>query len=223
MSSFSVDDLVASMSSNHIGQEAMELAALQAQLAQTLYSSQAVPMANDHRRATHANTPIACTPTSSSFWERPEFSRRRSNSIANKRELEEQYESVDAMEEDELMVEDMLFPSNASSADATTYPASHMPPPPSPTLYPRHSHSHSRKSSASFSSMHYDAQSPGGSLFATTDPFYLAQLAAQQNGPPPSFFSQFGNPAQQSPFLKGHPFAHRQNASEVHPSTAFVR
>ena len=67
--------------------------------------------------------------------------------------------------------------------------------------------------------MHYDQPS----LFATTDPFYLAQLAAQQSGPAPSFFSQFGKPAQQSPFLTGHPFAHRQCASEVHPSTAFVR
>lgn len=164
---------------------------------------------------------MACTPTSSSLWERPEFDRRRSNSVVSKRDMEEQRENVDAMDEDELVVEDMLFPSAASASDATTYPASNMPPPPSPTLYPRHSHS--RKSSASFSSMHYDVPSAGSSLFATTDPFYLAQMAAQQNGPAPSFLSQFGKPAQQSPFLKGHPFAHRQNASEVHPSTAFVR
>ncbi|EKM59558.1 uncharacterized protein PHACADRAFT_250142 [Phanerochaete carnosa HHB-10118-sp] len=217
--SFSVDDLVSSMSSNHIGQEATDLAALQAQLAQTLYHCQT----SEHRRATHACTPMACTPTSSSLWERPELDRRRSNSVVSKRDMEEQRETVDAMDEDELMVEDMLFPSVASALDAT-YPASHMPPPPSPTLYPRHSHS--RKSSASassFSSMHYDVPSAGSSLFATTDPFYLAQMAAQQNSPAPSFFSQFGKPTQQSPFLKGHPFAHRQNVSEVHPSTAFVR
>lgn len=140
-------------------------------------------------------------------------------SMSSRHESEQrEYESVDNMDEDEQMVEDMLF----SSSNATSYPASQMPPP-SPTLYATR---HSRKSSVSspFSNTHYDVPPANNSLFATTDPFYLAQLqAAAQNTAPPSFFSQFGNPSQQSPFLKGHPFAHRQNASEIHPSTAFVR
>lgn len=140
-------------------------------------------------------------------------------SMGSRHDVEE-YESVDAMDEDEQMVEDLLLPSSSASSHAATYPASQMPPP-SPTLYARHS----RKSSVSgpYSNVHYDVPPANNSLFATTDPFYLAQLAATQNTAPPSFFTQFGNPSQQSPFLKGHPFAHRQNASEVHPTTAFVR
>ena len=134
---------------------------------------------------------------------------------------EREYEPIDAMDEDERMVEDMLFDASPAPSAVPSYPASQMPPA-SPTHYARHS----RKSSVSspFSSVHYDVPPANNtSLFATTDPFYLAQLAATQNAAPTSFFSQFGKPPQQSPFLKGHPFAHRQNASEVHPTTAFVR
>jgi hypothetical protein len=41
------------------------------------------------------------------------------------------------------------------------------------------------------------------SLFATTDPFYIAQLQAAQNYgvSPPSVFSQAAFPSQQSPFM----------------------
>lgn len=221
--SLSVDDLVASMSSQHIGQEAMDLAALQAQLRQTLFTQSMAAAANAQYRASRAGTPICYTPTSASFWERPDFDRRRSNSVASMGSRqdhdEHEYESIDAMDEDERMVEDMLFDPPAP-APSTSYAASQMPPP-SPTLYPRHS----RKSSVTspFSNMHYDVPPSNNSLFATTDPFYLAQLAATQNAAPSSFFSQFGKPSQQSPFLKGHPFAHRQTAAEVHPTTAFVR
>jgi hypothetical protein len=132
-----------------------------------------------------------------------------------------EYENIDAMDEDEQMVEDMLFSAGAAASDATPHSASQMMPPPSPTLCATR---HSRKSSVSspYSAMHYDVPPANNSLFATTDPFYLAQLAATQNtSAPSSFFSQFGKPPQQSPFMKAHPFAHRQS-TEVQPTTAFV-
>lgn len=196
--------------------------ATQAQLAQSLFGQPMSATTSTHHRGTHANTPISCTPTATSFWERPDFDRRRSNSVASmgSRHVaeEHEYESVDAMDEDERMVEDMLFDQPSAPSAAPAYPAM---PPPSPTHYARHS----RKPSVSspFSNVHYDVPPPNNSLFATTDPFYLAQLAASSQSTAPSYFTQFGKPSQQSPFLKGHPFAHRQNASEVHPTTAFVR
>ena len=201
-------------------------APLQAQLAQTLRYNQPMQPHPDTRRDTHATTPISCTPTATSFWDRPDFDRRRSNSTASlgyRRDVDErsEYESIDAMDEDEQMVEDMLFSGLTAPSDATAHPAAQMMPPPSPTLYATR---HSRRSSASspFSTLHYDMPPSNTSLFATTDPFYLAQLAATQNTAPPSFFTQFGKPSAQSPFMASHPFAHRQAAAEVQ-ATAFVR
>lgn len=236
--SFSVDDLVSSLSSNCISNETAELNAWkvrfsapflcfsvptdtspQAQFAQALYFQPAVA-APSARTDAHANTPMACTPTSSAAWDQPEFHRRRHNSVAGmggRHDADERssYGSADpmAMEEDEQMVEDMLFPSSPASASAPQMP------PPSPTYYARHP----RKTSVS--APYYEMPS-GPSLFATTDPFYLAELARPQNPAPASFFAQFGKPTQQSAFLKGSQFAHGAafaHSSEMQATTAFVR
>ncbi|KAF9004778.1 hypothetical protein BDQ17DRAFT_1325570 [Cyathus striatus] len=64
----SVDDLVSSLNSSHIGQEAMDLAALQAQLAQAFFNqfpSSAAPTPIPRKRSTH--TQPCNTPTASSF------------------------------------------------------------------------------------------------------------------------------------------------------------
>lgn len=224
--SISVDDLVASLSSNHIGQEAMDLAALQvrfassalvrqahafpllqAQLSQTLFcpTLSSSPSTNGARRGTHVNTPVSRTPTTTSFcWERPDFDRRRSNSVASmssRKEVDDRdFEHVDAMDEDERMVEDLLFPAPPSSnATPSQYPSA---PPASPTTQYT---MRSRQASVSttYPPSAYDLSPVNTSMFATTDPFYLAQLQAAQT---PSLFSQFGKPSQQSPFIKGHSF-----------------
>ncbi|KAJ3551935.1 hypothetical protein NM688_g4422 [Phlebia brevispora] len=125
--SISIDDLVASLSSNHIGQEATDLAALQAQL-QTMFYANMPPT----RRSAHANTPTSRTPTTTSFcWDRPDLDRRRSNSVASMssrkdgddRDCEQH---LDVMDEDERMVEDMLFPATTvtPNANATSIPLS---------------------------------------------------------------------------------------------------
>lgn len=216
--SISVDDLVASLSSNHIGQEAMDLATLQVRAArtsitpfslthftqaqlQTLFYP-AMP-ATPARRGTHANTPMCRTPTSSSFcWDRPA---RGSNvaSMGQRKEGEEAAEHADPMDEDELMVEDMLFPAAPPAASHTAPPPSPYTyaPPASPTQYTMRTRQPS--ASTSYSPAAYDLSPNTTSMFATTDPFYLAQLQAAQT---PSFFSQYGMPSQQSPFAKGHAF-----------------
>lgn len=144
--------------------------------------------------------------------------------MSGRRDFEEQqYEPVDAMEDDERMVEDLLFPSSPVASSAT--PAHSQ----ATSASPAHFGMHSRKSSLStpYSQMHYDLPPSNHSTFASSDPFYLAQLQSLQS-PAPSFFSQYGMPSQQSPFSKahqfqsahGHPFSHH---SEAQSATAFVR
>ncbi|KAL4241324.1 hypothetical protein ABKN59_000085 [Abortiporus biennis] len=205
--SISVDDLVATLSSNHIGQEAMDLAALQAQLSQTLFC----PSYDQQQKAHHpTNTPTCRTPSSSFCWDRSEFHHDREP-------------DVQEMDEDEQMVEDMLC--QPSSPVAT-----HVPYFPSPPASPSSSYSASRKynspSSQTFSSQH-EYSTVNGSLFTTTDPFYMAQVQASQKSPA-SYFTHNGRPSQQSPFMiphqnHTHPFAHRlPNATEVDPHSMFA-
>ncbi|PSS32005.1 hypothetical protein PHLCEN_2v2247 [Hermanssonia centrifuga] len=115
---------------------------------------------------------------------------------------QQEYEQTYAGDDDERMVEDLLFPSSPITSSATPQYSSSQASHPSPPNF----NMPSRKASftSPYSTTHYDLP-PNASIFATTDPFYLAQLQAAQK-PTPSFFSQFGNPTQQSPFLKGHSF-----------------
>ena len=133
---------------------------------------------------------------------------------------------MDAMDDDDRMVEDLLFPSSPAATSSVTpaqFAPTHAP------ASPSHFSKHARKSSLStpFSQMHYDMPAANTSIFATTDPFYLAQMQAAQNAAP-SFFSQYSKQSQQSPFLKahqfqaghGHVFSHH---AEAQTASAFVR
>ncbi|ESK93555.1 hypothetical protein Moror_1561 [Moniliophthora roreri MCA 2997] len=198
--SISVDDLVSSLSSSHIGQEALDLAALQTQLAQALFMQHAAstsisPNNSSGERFTQpCNTPTGRTPSSSISWGQMMDAQRtnptRWNSDESFRELDDA--------EDERMVEDILLPSSPVS------------PGPSSSSTPFVQHQSTRQSrSQSRSGPMASPVSPGfgtdssPSIFATTDPFYLAQLQALQshNSSPASVFTQLGRPSQQSPFV----------------------
>ncbi|KAH9894126.1 hypothetical protein C8Q73DRAFT_646326 [Cubamyces lactineus] len=215
--SISVDDLVASFNANHIGQEAIELAALQAQLSQTLFNQPiSSPIPFNSPRAAPLNTPLSCTPSSSISWDHADAtwgSRASTSSSKMRCSIDESPRESDDMEEDERMVEDLLFsptspasPSGSfSRAPPSSSAASASSPTPSSAL-------RQRKASLSMHMLplehsHHDLPSPNTSLFATTDPFYLAALqSAHTHAPPPSssVFAQAGRPSAHSPFLKHH-------------------
>ncbi|KAJ3017731.1 hypothetical protein NUW54_g514 [Trametes sanguinea] len=147
--SLSVDDLVQSLKSNHIDQEAIELAALQAQLSQTLFTQTlSSPVPFNSPRAAPLNTPISCTPSSSISWEAADatWGNRGSTSSSKMRcSIDESQRESDDMDEDERMVEDLLFsPASPTSPSRLLPPvrhqALHLPHPPHP---PRRSASES--------------------------------------------------------------------------------
>ena len=119
------------------------------------------------------------------------------------------------MDEDERMVEDLLTSPASPASPARTAQSSVsgvcQPPVSSSTYRPR-------KTSLSVHMIpldhsHYELPSPNTSLFATTDPFYLASLQSAHHTPATSsVFSQAGRPSSHSPFLKHHlqysPFGH---------------
>ncbi|KAJ3751910.1 hypothetical protein EV360DRAFT_56150 [Lentinula raphanica] len=186
--SLSVDDLVSTLSSSHIGQEALDLAALQTQLAQTLYPQSIAPSSETSSDSFHppCNTPTGRTPSSSFSW---------GQVLDVQQRLSRRDEMIDDVE-DERMVEDILVPSSPAS---NGYSASHS----QPLAYPHSQKSHHKG--------HYNSSS-----FTATDPFYLAQLQAMQNSSAPSALSQFGMPAQQSPFMQQQP--RKENFSFSAPS-----
>ncbi|KAJ7477130.1 hypothetical protein B0H11DRAFT_1633087, partial [Mycena galericulata] len=179
--SLSMDDLCASLSSSHVGQEAMDLAALQVQLAQTLFS-QSLSSASMPRRqddyAQPCNTPTSRTPSASFSWG-PMLDPSRHSDPTSRRNSEDHFR--DETDEDERMVEDLLIPTSPMSPKQPTVAAGR-----------------SQQSSST-----YPSSDPTSSLFTTTDPFYMAQLQAAQNYgvSPPSVFSQAAFPSQQSPFV----------------------
>ncbi|KAF8911917.1 hypothetical protein CPB85DRAFT_638896 [Mucidula mucida] len=99
--SLSVDDLVSSFSSSHIGQEAMDLAALQAQLSQALFTQQIPKESYSPHRC---NTPTSRTPSSSFSWGQAMDAHRRQSADEFMRDSDDM--------EDERMVEDLLVPSS---------------------------------------------------------------------------------------------------------------
>ncbi|KAJ7590781.1 hypothetical protein C8J56DRAFT_1047029 [Mycena floridula] len=167
MSTLSVDDLVASLSSSHIGQEAIELAALQTQLAQALFGTSSQPSQSESRDcAQPCNTPTGRTPSSSFSWGQMMDVQRRP------RRNTEDSMMMDDME-DERMVEDILMPSAPSSASATV-----------PLFQQQQQQivSRSRSQSTSRSPKSYSTSTFSGDFdFTATDPFYAAQLQAMQN------------------------------------------
>ncbi|KAJ7937422.1 hypothetical protein B0H13DRAFT_1483941, partial [Mycena leptocephala] len=178
--SLSIEDLCASLSSSHVGQEAMDLAALQVQLAQTLFCQSMASASATQRQDDYAqpcNTPTGRTPSASFSWGQMVDPSRQSDP-APRRSTDEH--SHDEMEEDERMVEDLLIPNS--------------PMPVSPKQ---------QSPAAGRTQQQSPATESPQSLFATTDPFYIAQLQAAQNYgvSPPSVFSQAAFPSQQSPFM----------------------
>ncbi|KAF7331721.1 hypothetical protein MKEN_00051900 [Mycena kentingensis (nom. inval.)] len=176
--SLTMDDLCASLSSSaHIGQEALDLAALQLQLAETLFR-QAIPsQRTPDDYAQPCNTPTARTPSASFSWSPMVDMSREPVTPRRDSEIE--------MDEDERMVEDILMPSSPVQPQSPSTPVHTQPFP---------------------SSTQADA-SP--SLFAATDPFYLAQVQATQSYSVPhirtsSVFAQAAFPTTQSPFFMQH-------------------
>ncbi|KIK07683.1 hypothetical protein K443DRAFT_2223 [Laccaria amethystina LaAM-08-1] len=184
--SISIDDLMSSLSSSHIGEEATDLAILQTQLAQVLFKQsitganvQQVPRGYTER----CNTPTGRTPCS---WGQ---------------DLQ-YWKSADGEDfEDEQIVEDLLMPSSPGPTSHFS-PLSQQHPPSAAYGYSTYS------STPSYNPEHTRAASPSTSIFTSTDPFYMAQVQASQTftTSPQSVFSQGGRPAQSSPFmLKHHP------------------
>ncbi|KAK7060111.1 hypothetical protein VNI00_000875 [Paramarasmius palmivorus] len=198
--SISVDDLVSSLSSSHIGQEALDLAALQAQLAQAFFMQHAASTStSSHNNSGDTftepcNTPTGRTPSSSISWGQMMDTQRANPSRWNS---EEAYRDLDDVE-DERMVEDILIPSSPVTAGQTTTSSPFV-----PHQTSRQSRSRSRSGHmASPVSPGFGTESP--SIFTSTDPFYIAQLQALQNhnnSTPASVFKQLGRPPQQSPFV----------------------
>ncbi|KAF9246843.1 hypothetical protein BU15DRAFT_69704 [Melanogaster broomeanus] len=216
--SLSVDDLVASLSANHIGQEAMDLAALQAQLAQTLLAHQlslssphvhSSPFAHgvavnvsrrDPTNVQHCTTPTARTPSSAAFtWPLPvpeyaEHSRKRSVSSVRRQSIDEG--CFDEEMAEEHFVEDMVTPDSPNAYRWLSYqgdthgsPTSAFPAPAPTPVSP--------------SGMSSPIDSCSSSLFTSTDPFYLQ--ASQPAQPSHSLFTHVGRPSTHSPFAIGVP------------------
>ena len=238
----SVDDLVASFNSSHIGQEAIDLAALQvrlpplhspfftsfphpprtppqAQLSQTLFAQSMSSPFTPHQRGAPLNSPIARTPSASISLDPSEAAWLRHNSMAATKMRcsidEGQHEATDDMDEDERMVEDLLL---ASPASPTQSAPSFLRAPQSPSAAQASastSYHRPRKTSLSVHMIPLDhaaheLPAANTSLFATTDPFYLASL---QNHAPASasVFAQAGRPAAHSPFMHHHHHHHHHH------------
>jgi hypothetical protein len=182
--SVSMDDLCASLSSSHVGQEAMDLAALQVQLAQTLFCQSMASSSNETEtmRGQPCNTPTGRTPSASFSWSPMAMVDQSRPPVTPRRNTDEHVR--DEMEEDERMVEDLLIPTSPVSSPMSAKPQT-------------------PASGRSQQTLPAYPTSPGTSLFTTQDPFYIAQLQAAQNYgvSPPSVFSQAAFPSQQSPFM----------------------
>ncbi|TFK28699.1 hypothetical protein FA15DRAFT_665138 [Coprinopsis marcescibilis] len=200
--SLSVDDLISSFSSSHIGQEASDLAKLQAQLAESLFGVNNSSFASSSSRFSHhpCTTPTARTPSSSSFnWESIDAfagqARSRSSSISRR------MEDV----EDELMVEELLMPATPSSSVFENG---------NQNTYSSYASSASyAQPSSSYSSTFHQSQprtfteplpsSPSQpSMFASTDPFFLQAQANSQSYFYNANLTQRGRPSQNSPFVQ---------------------
>ncbi|KIK54454.1 hypothetical protein GYMLUDRAFT_905745 [Collybiopsis luxurians FD-317 M1] len=173
---------------------------LQAQLAQTLFTQPIVSPSSDaslHHQP--CNTPTGRTPSSSFSWGQVMDVQQR----LSRRNPDDMIDDA----EDERMVEEILMPS--SPASAGHHPSASF------ALQQQLNSSSSPKSQNKghwFTSAANPSSNPSSpsvsdpsSSFASTDPFYLAQLQAMQTSAAPSAFSQLGRPSQHSPFVQAQP------------------
>ena len=183
---------------------------IQAQLSQTLFH-QSSPIPFNSPRMGPSNTPLSRTPSHSISLDPTEAARLRNGSTASTKmrcSIDESHCEMDEMDEDERMVEDLLLASPTSPSSPPSF--SRAAPPPSGAPHASSSAYRPRKTSLSVHMIpldhsHHDLPSPNTSLFATTDPFYLASLqSAHNHAQPTSVFAQAGRPAAHSPFIKHH-------------------
>lgn len=188
-------------------------------------------------RSGPATTPICRTPSTSISMDVSEAAWIRNNSISSTKMRcsidDGQHEAGEEMDEDERMVEDLLC---ASPASPSSPPGSFArAPPPSGAPQTSSSAFRPRKTSLSMHMIpidhphHHELPSPNTSLFATTDPFYLASLQGGHGLPASgSAFAQAGRPSAHSPFLKHHmqygAFGHSFQSvpPDVQPHTMFA-
>ncbi|KAG1773777.1 hypothetical protein EDD22DRAFT_379 [Suillus occidentalis] len=193
--SMSVDDLVASLNANHIGQEAIDLAALQAQLAQTLFAHQISPsyassssptsygnssaIRCDPAHVQHCTTPTTRTPSSSISWPAGYMpveitQKKRSNSIVCPRSrrpsLDDGWCDPDELDE-ERMVEDMIVPSSPQSPKTFIWAYAGLKGAPTP---------------------------------APTPITIVGTPQTRPHSNPQSFFTNAGRPSNQSPFVRSN-------------------
>ncbi|KAG5635344.1 hypothetical protein H0H81_011647 [Sphagnurus paluster] len=180
--SFSIDDLASSLSASHIGQEALDLAALQAQLAQTLFGQSITHSSKPQNISRKTSFAQPCnTPTFSSFSSN--FSNDMHSISASSQDWMLDSSRDYTMEEDERMVEALLIPCSPMSTSLT---------------HPTAGQFDMISSEATTNQAH---ETPASS-FTCTDPFYLEQSQTQFLSPAPySVFTQLGEASQQSPFL----------------------
>ncbi|KAG6906562.1 hypothetical protein DXG01_013190 [Tephrocybe rancida] len=194
--SISIDELTNSFSASHVGQEAMDLAALQAQLAQTLFGQSIAQSSRPQMVSRKTSFTQPCnTPTYTNF---SHFSEPQSATTGPSSWSFDS--SRDDMEEDERMVEDLLVP-RSPTASTLQY------------------------SLSSWSKTHYttNSQTSETSSFTTTDPFYLAQFQAQHQKAtsPYSAFSELGKLPQQSSFqCASSPRREHHNSNASAPALA---
>jgi len=177
-----------------------ELIFQQSQLAQMLFS-QAMAQSSSGRATPRGSQPMCTTPrgrrtpSNSVSWgmvdaAAPLWSTSTSpRSWSGNEEWPREFDDS----EDERMVEDLLIPSSPSF---------------------RRPQSPSSSTSRSQSRAHRTSES----TFATTDPFYLAQVQAlnhQQFPSTTSAFAQMGRPVQQSPFLQNTQYQHSTQAPAI--------
>ncbi|KAL0949055.1 hypothetical protein HGRIS_009148 [Hohenbuehelia grisea] len=206
----SVDDLVASLSSSHVGQEATDIAALQVQLAQTLpFTQVTLPVKFDgHQAPSSASYVQPCNTPTSAHTPSPSLSfNHRADAqlpsvipgkFSEERVSTARPEVFDELDGEEMMVEDFLPPIPLFSAPTPSQSATHL-------HHPRHFHQHHQQSQPSSSA--YPTYGPfcaadlSQSSFTTTDPFYQQAVHNLSAPPPVSVFSRAGYPTCQSPFL----------------------
>lgn len=141
--------------------------------------------------------------------------------------------NLEETDDDEKMVEDLLYPSSPAASNSAT-----------PHFFPIHPLHSVTSPSPSSDSLRYSAASStsvlgaqmefspsNSSVFATTDPFYLQQLQAAQRSSASTFFASAGRPSPQSPFVlaeqptssSSHAFVHRMPVSpEAEPHHLFA-
>ncbi|KAF5388140.1 hypothetical protein D9615_000019 [Tricholomella constricta] len=201
--SLSIDDLASSLSASHIGQEALDLAALQAQLAQTLFGQSITHSSNPQKVSRKTSFTQPCnTPTSSYSFSH--FHDVRQGKASGSESIwafdGSSFNLTDNTEEDERMVEDLLIPCSPMSMNPLQFSL--------PFSAGSKSHHLSNNQTSETHS----------SLFTSTDPFYIAQSQAQyQNPAPHSAFTQLGQLSHQSPFCSAQGRDHPGTSNTAPP------